>query len=95
MSHAIQIVRKHRLWEVFLVKKLNFSWDEVHDVAEQLEHIQSKKLIDELDKLLNFPRQDPHGDPIPDQNGNYHEIRQARLGHMNKGDKGKLLMIVP
>lgn len=66
---AINIVRKHRLWEVFLVEKLNFSWDEVHEVAEQLEHIQSKKLTAELDKFLGFPKRDPHGDPIPDAQG--------------------------
>jgi len=67
---AVQIIRKHRLWEVFLVDQLNFSWDEVHEVAEQLEHIKSKKLIRELDKFLDYPKMDPHGDPIPDEDGN-------------------------
>ncbi len=66
---ATSIVRKHRLWETFLVEKLNFSWDEVHDVAEQLEHIKSDKLITNLDTFLGFPKQDPHGDPIPNENG--------------------------
>ena len=66
---AIHIIRKHRLWEVFLVEKLNFNWDEVHDIAEQLEHIQSEELIDRLDKFLDFPKFDPHGDPIPDKWG--------------------------
>lgn len=66
---AINIIRKHRLWEVFLVEKLNFTWDEVHDLAEQLEHIKSQKLIDELDAFLGHPTHDPHGDPIPDKNG--------------------------
>ena len=66
---AVDIIRKHRLWEVFLVDKLNFSWDEVHDVAEQLEHIRSPKLINELDAFLEFPTHDPHGDPIPDKDG--------------------------
>ena len=66
---AVDIIRKHRLWEVFLVEKLDFSWDEVHDVAEQLEHIKSQKLISELDAFLGFPSHDPHGDPIPDENG--------------------------
>ena len=66
---AANIVRKHRLWEVFLVEKLNFSWDEVHDVAEQLEHIKSPKLIDQIDAFLGFPTHDPHGDPIPDKEG--------------------------
>lgn len=69
-SIAIQIIRKHRLWETFLVSKLSFGWEEVHDVAEQLEHIQSSKLIDCLDELLDYPKFDPHGDPIPDKNGN-------------------------
>ncbi|MFC2109022.1 metal-dependent transcriptional regulator [Bacteroidota bacterium] len=67
---AIRIVRKHRLWEVFLVKHLNFRWDEVHDVAEQLEHVKSTKLISQLDEYLEFPTHDPHGDPIPDEDGN-------------------------
>lgn len=66
---ALQIIRKHRLWETFLVNKLNFGWEEVHDVAEQLEHINSVKLIDELDDFLAYPKFDPHGDPIPDKNG--------------------------
>ena len=67
---ALWIVRKHRLWEVFLVEKLSFSWDEVHEVAEQLEHIQSKRLIDQLDAFLGHPKTDPHGEPIPDREGN-------------------------
>ena len=66
---ALAIIRKHRLWEVFLVEKLGFSWDEVHEVAEQLEHIKSEKLIDKLDEMLNFPQYDPHGDPIPSKDG--------------------------
>ena len=66
---ALGIIRKHRLWEVFLVDKLNFKWDEVHDIAEQLEHIQSEKLTNELDKFLDFPTKDPHGDPIPNPAG--------------------------
>lgn len=68
---ALQIVRKHRLWELFLVEKLRFGWEEVHDVAEELEHISSKKLIDRLDEYLGFPRSDPHGDPIPDSEGKF------------------------
>lgn len=69
-SIALQIVRKHRLWETFLVEKLQFSWDEVHEIAEELEHIQSVKLINRLDAFLHFPKKDPHGDPIPDAKGN-------------------------
>lgn len=66
---ALGIIRKHRLWEMFLVKVLKFKWDEVHDIAEQMEHIQSEKLVQHIDKALNFPKFDPHGDPIPDVNG--------------------------
>ncbi len=66
---ALQIIRKHRLWEVFLVDKLGFTWDEVHEIAEQLEHIRSSKLTDKLDEYLNFPAFDPHGDPIPNTKG--------------------------
>ena len=66
---AKMIVRKHRLWEVFLVNKLSFSWDEVHEIAEELEHIKSEKLIDKLDEFLGFPSFDPHGDPIPNAKG--------------------------
>ncbi|SEA67076.1 iron (metal) dependent repressor, DtxR family [Arachidicoccus rhizosphaerae] len=66
---ALKVIRKHRLWETFLVNRLSFTWDEVHEIAEQLEHIQSDKLIRQLDKLLGFPKFDPHGDPIPDKNG--------------------------
>ena len=66
---ALGIIRRHRLWEFFLAEKLRFSWDEVHEVAEELEHVSNKKLIDKLDEFLGFPRVDPHGDPIPDANG--------------------------
>jgi DtxR family Mn-dependent transcriptional regulator len=66
---ALHIIRRHRLWEYFLAEKLKFSWDEVHEVAEELEHVTNKKLIDKLDEFLGFPRVDPHGDPIPDANG--------------------------
>jgi len=69
LRQALQIVRKHRLWEVFLNKKLNFSWDEVHDIAEQLEHIHSDSLIEKLDAYLGYPQFDPHGDPIPNAKG--------------------------
>ena len=66
---ALGIIRRHRLWEYFLAEKLKFSWDEVHEVAEDLEHVSNKKLIDKLDEFLGFPRTDPHGDPIPDASG--------------------------
>lgn len=76
---ALAIVRKHRLWEYFLVETLQFGWDEVHEVAEELEHISSKKLIDKLDAFLGFPRFDPHGDPIPDSHGRMLVQQQVNL----------------
>ena len=76
---AKMIVRKHRLWEVFLVDKLNFSWDEVHEIAEELEHIKSEKLIFRLDEYLGFPSFDPHGDPIPNANGEIQKIDKLLL----------------
>lgn len=68
---ALEIIRKHRLWEYFLVEKLNFKWDEVHEMAEELEHISSTELINRLDKFMEYPKYDPHGDPIPDCNGQF------------------------
>ncbi|WP_088324315.1 metal-dependent transcriptional regulator [Polaribacter tangerinus] len=85
---AANIVRKHRLWEVFLVDKLNFSWDEVHDVAEQLEHIKSQKLINQLDQFLGFPTHDPHGDPIPDKEGNLNTIDKSLLSTLTSNEHG-------
>lgn len=85
---AANIVRKHRLWEVFLVEKLDFSWDEVHEVAEQLEHIKSPKLVDQLDGFLGFPKRDPHGDPIPDKEGNLNLIEKILLSTLQKNEKG-------
>ena len=76
---ALIIIRKHRLWEFFLVERLQFNWEEVHEVAEQLEHISSKKLIDKLDAFLDFPKFDPHGEPIPDSNGKLNEQQQMPL----------------
>jgi DtxR family Mn-dependent transcriptional regulator len=85
---AKMIVRKHRLWESFLVEKLNFSWDEVHDVAEQLEHIKSEKLINKLDEFLNFPTEDPHGDPIPNAAGQIVNIKKQLLSEFEKNQIG-------
>ena len=85
---AANIVRKHRLWEVFLVERLNFSWDEVHEVAEQLEHIKSPKLINQLDALLGFPTHDPHGDPIPDKDGNVNAVDKILLANLTKNERG-------
>jgi DtxR family Mn-dependent transcriptional regulator len=77
-KYALQIIRKHRLWEVFLVEKLNFGWEEVHEIAEQLEHIKSSKLTDKLDAFLHYPKVDPHGDPIPDKNGHFSNDQKAK-----------------
>ena len=85
---AKMIVRKHRLWEVFLVEKLDFSWDEVHDVAEQLEHIRSDKLINKLDDFLGNPTEDPHGDPIPDVHGRIVKIEKQLLSELHEGQIG-------
>lgn len=76
---ALNIIRRHRLWEYFLAEKLKFSWEEVHAVAEDLEHVSSKKLIDKLDEFLGYPRVDPHGDPIPDMEGKIEKSKQVCL----------------
>jgi DtxR family Mn-dependent transcriptional regulator len=78
-SRALTVIRKHRLWETFLVDKLHFTWDEVHDVAEQLEHIQSPLLIEKLDEFLGYPTADPHGHPIPDKDGKITPVRMKPL----------------
>ncbi len=79
---AIQIIRKHRLWEYFLVEKLNFGWEEVHEMAEELEHISSRKLIDRLDEFLGHPKTDPHGDPIPDSQGKFTATQHMLLSEL-------------
>jgi DtxR family transcriptional regulator, Mn-dependent transcriptional regulator len=79
---AIQVIRKHRLWEYFLVEKLKFGWEEVHEIAEELEHIHSEKLVDKLDKFLGYPRLDPHGDPIPDSNGQLPSRKQVAISEL-------------
>ncbi len=92
-KQALSIIRKHRLWESFLVNILQFGWDEVHEIAEQLEHIQSKKLVDKLDEFLGFPKFDPHGDPIPDDNGKMHEQVQTSLAEMCIHQSGEISSI--
>ena len=79
---ALNIVRRHRLWEFFLVNKLGFEWDKVHEIAEELEHVSSIELIKKLDSFLNFPQTDPHGDPIPDTNGKIAIIKQLSLAEI-------------
>ncbi|MFH4969141.1 metal-dependent transcriptional regulator [Gaetbulibacter sp. M240] len=90
---AALVIRKHRLWEVFLVDKLHFSWDEVHDVAEQLEHVKSLKLVNELDAFLGFPTHDPHGDPIPDKDGNYAPMKSVNIFDIETGKTGVLCFV--
>ncbi len=82
---ALKIIRKHRLWEMFLVEKFSFGWDEVHEVAEQLEHIESEKLVLQVDKVLNYPKFDPHGDPIPDAKGKISFPQYRQLSQTEEG----------
>lgn len=84
---ALMIIRKHRLWETFLVEKLKFGWEEVHEIAEQLEHIQSNKLTEKLDAFLEFPKFDPHGDPIPNSEGNLPTQKSVSLSTCEINDK--------
>jgi DtxR family Mn-dependent transcriptional regulator len=91
---ALSIIRKHRLWEMFLVEKLNFGWDEVHAVAEQLEHIRSEKLIEQLDKFLGYPQADPHGDLIPDSNGKFPVRKTVALSELSKGEAAFIAGVV-
>jgi DtxR family Mn-dependent transcriptional regulator len=90
-STAIAIVRKHRLWEVFLVDKLKMKWDEVHDIAEELEHINSDLLVERLDEFLGKPKTDPHGDAIPDKDGNFHVVDLIKLNELNAGNTGMIV----
>lgn len=92
-SKALTVIRKHRLWETFLVEKLGFAWDEVHDVAEQLEHINSPRLIEKLDEFLGFPKVDPHGDPIPDQKGKFKLQPQIAIDQLSIGYQGKIAAV--
>ena len=85
---AVSIIRNHRLWEVFLVEKLNFKWDEVHDLAEELEHIKSNKLTDQLEAFLEYPKYDPHGDPIPNKEGKIYRHQDITLADLQPGEQG-------
>ncbi len=85
---ALKVIRKHRLWESFLVQKLQFKWDEVHDIAEQLEHVKSEVLINKLDAFLRFPKLDPHGDPIPDAQGRMMISKTKTIKEMRIGSSG-------
>jgi DtxR family Mn-dependent transcriptional regulator len=88
-SIALNIIRKHRLWEVWLVNKLGFKWDEVHEIAEQLEHVISDELIEQLDKHLGYPKADPHGDLIPDAKGRFAKMSSKPLLDCAVADKVK------
>jgi len=88
---ALSIVRKHRLWELFLVNKMGFNWDEVHEIAEQLEHIESDQLVNKLDEYLGFPKTDPHGDPIPNKDGILPELAYLHLSDIKAGKNCKLM----
>ena len=90
LKAALNIIRKHRLWEVFLVEKLGFKWDEVHDIAEELEHINSAVLIERLNDFLGNPSSDPHGDPIPDRTGNFLHKKLVKVSEMKQGQAGTI-----
>jgi DtxR family Mn-dependent transcriptional regulator len=90
-KRALWVIRKHRLWEVFLVNKLGFNWDEVHEIAEQLEHIKSSLLITRLDEFLGFPKFDPHGDPIPDEDGTISSKPRMILSELGAGEEAELV----
>lgn len=90
-KEALKIIRKHRLWEVFLVEKLSFNWDEVHEIAEQLEHIKSPLLIKRLDKFLGEPEVDPHGDPIPNEDGDFSKPNSQLISECPKDTQGTIL----
>lgn len=88
---ATQLIRRHRLWEVFLVSKLRFSWESVHDIAEEMEHIKSDELVNRLDAFLDYPKFDPHGDPIPNADGKFTIRNQSQLSELVPGNKALLL----
>ncbi|MEO9210873.1 MAG: metal-dependent transcriptional regulator [Ginsengibacter sp.] len=81
-TEALKIIRKHRLWEYFLVSKLGMKWDKIHEIAEELEHVSSIELIERLDNYLGHPKIDPHGDPIPDENGNMPILNQISISQL-------------
>lgn len=87
MREAALVVRKHRLTEMFLVQKMNFGWENVHEIAEQLEHVHSQVFFDKMDEILNYPKYDPHGEPIPDKQGNIIAQDLMQLSGCNVGDK--------
>lgn len=91
---ALQIIRRHRLWEVFLVEKLGFGWDAVHEIAEELEHVRSEELVTRLDTFLGSPQFDPHGDPIPTQTGDMPQTGYRKLSEAIPGDTVRLMAVL-
>jgi DtxR family transcriptional regulator, Mn-dependent transcriptional regulator len=91
---ALSVIRRHRLWEYFLADRLKFDWKEVHSIAEELEHVSSKKLIDKLDEYLGFPETDPHGDPIPDSKGKIRQITTTALDELPINQAAELMQVV-
>jgi DtxR family Mn-dependent transcriptional regulator len=91
---ALSVIRSHRLWEVFLVSKLRYGWDEVHELAEQLEHVKSPSLVSRLEEFLGFPRFDPHGDPIPDHAGKLPAPKGVRLSELPSGKQAKVISVL-
>ncbi len=90
---AVAVVRKHRLWEVFLLDKLGYRWDEIHNIAEELEHINDATLADRLDKFLGFPEYDPHGDPIPKSNGDFPNTSKILLSDIKPGESCRIMAV--
>jgi DtxR family Mn-dependent transcriptional regulator len=90
---ALDVIRRHRLWEYFLVNHLQFGWDEVHEIAEQLEHVQSQPLVEKLDAFMDYPRFDPHGDPIPDSKGKMQTIQQVNLLQLTPGQVAEICAV--
>ena len=93
LALALEVIRRHRLWEYFLVHHLQFGWDEVHEIAEQLEHVQSQPLTNKLDAFLQYPRFDPHGDPIPDSKGKMQAQQQINLTHWPLGKMAEICAV--
>ena len=92
-SVALAVIRKHRLWETFLVQTLGFKWDEVHEVAEQLEHIKSTLLIEKIDEFLGYPQVDPHGDPIPNAQGKIKKLEKTALKNLATGSESTIVAV--
>lgn len=88
------IIRKHRLIEMFLVEKMGFGWEEVHEIAEQIEHVQSVALFEKMDEMMGLPKIDPHGSPIPDKNGKITRIKYNKLSDCKAGDNVKLTAVI-